>query len=51
MAFYHYQRAWQIAKDGNDKPLEKEAFRHLLRLAVSFPDLAVKHLMKIIKER
>lgn len=51
MALYHYQRAWQIAKDENNRQLKKEAFRHLFKLAVFFPDLAVKHLLKIIKER
>lgn len=51
MAFYHYQRAWQIARDHHDEPLKKQAVNLLMKLSLRHPDLAFRHLVQIIKER
>ena len=51
MAFYHYQRAWQIARDHHDEPSKKKAVKLLMKLSLRHPDLAVRHLVQIIKER
>ncbi len=51
MALYHFQRAWQLAKDEGNLERRREAKKNILRLAITYPDIGIKHFMKIIKEK
>lgn len=51
MAMYHYQRAWQLARDNQQIDLEKKALQRLLLLSIRFPYQASKRIIQILKER
>ena len=51
MAFYHYQRAWQLAKQEQAPSKQRIAIYKIVRLAFCFPRLGFLHLLHILKER
>ncbi len=51
IAFYHYQRAWQIARDGHDNSSKREVLLLILKLSFRHPDMALKHIIHVLKER
>ena len=51
MAFYHYMRAWQLAKEEKNNKLRKKAIGKSLRLACQFPLIAAQRISLVLKER
>lgn len=51
MAFYHYQRAWQLAKQEHDPAKKRLARNKMATLALRFPRLGFLHLKHIFEER
>ncbi len=51
IAFYHYQRCWQLAKDEQNTTMRRAARNRLFFLFFHFPKLGLRHLSNILKER
>ena len=51
MAFYHYMRAWQIAKEEKKVKLQMKAMWKSFILACRFPAIAIQRLALILREK
>jgi len=51
MALYHYQRAWQLARDEKRPSIRNKAIHRICSIAFRFPRLGWNHFRRILKER